>query len=553
MTTPGQIPEPTPGTEPTPGAYAPPAPPLSDPPAITPESPPSGLGEDSLKDVKQLGLFAAIGSLSYVFWIVGGMELVERLAYYGVKAVAALYATAAVSSGGLGVTATRFGDILLVWALIQSFLPVFTGGLSDRYGYKQTIFVSTVVKISGYVVMAMYATEAGFLGGAILLATGTAIFKPGIQGTLVNSTNRANSSMAWGIFYQMVNIGGFLGPLLAAFLRGNFSWAMVFYACAAIICLNFVLLITYKEPYKAERLARAAKVKSGTVKERSLFMDSLHEIAKPHVWIYLAIFSGFWFMFNALFDVLPLHIRDWVNTSTIVSDIFGPGGTQNGFFKFILGMNPEGTRVNPEGLLNLNAGLIMITCFVFAWLSGLLRATTSMVLGTLMATVAMFMSGYSSLGWISVGAIMIFSVGEMMSSPKFSEFIGNFAPSNKKAMYLGFSQIPLGIGWSLEAKLGPMMYDQFSSKDRFSRELLVDRGMPTAEAAAIPQGEAFDQAVTWLDMTPEQVTGILYADHNVGMMWLIMGGVGIISAFGIYMYGRWILTINTTPQAAPAE
>ena len=216
-------------------------------------------------------------------------------------------------------------------------------------------------------------------------------------------------------------------------------------------------------------------------------------------------------------------------------------------------MNPEGTRVNPEGLLNLNAGLIMITCFVFAWLSGLLRATTSMVLGTLMATVAMFMSGYSSLGWISVGAIMIFSVGEMMSSPKFSEFIGNFAPSNKKAMYLGFSQIPLGIGWSLEAKLGPMMYDQFSSKDRFSRELLVDRGMPTAEAAAIPQGEAFDQAVTWLDMTPEQVTGILYADHNVGMMWLIMGGVGIISAFGIYMYGRWILTINTTPQAAPAE
>ena len=63
------------------------------------------------------------------------MEMIERLAYYGVKAVAALYAVDPVSAGGLGVTMSEFGTILMVWALIQSILPVFTGGLSDRYGY----------------------------------------------------------------------------------------------------------------------------------------------------------------------------------------------------------------------------------------------------------------------------------------------------------------------------------------------------------------------------------------------------------------------------------
>ncbi len=61
--------------------------------------------------------------------------MIERLAYYGVKAVAALYAVDPVSAGGLGVTMSEFGTILMVWALIQSILPVFTGGLSDRYGY----------------------------------------------------------------------------------------------------------------------------------------------------------------------------------------------------------------------------------------------------------------------------------------------------------------------------------------------------------------------------------------------------------------------------------
>lgn len=118
------------------------------------EKAPSPTGEPShepgaLADVRQLGMFAAIGSLGYVFWIVGGMEMVERAAYYGVRAVAGLYAGEPVSKGGLGIDEGTLGNIFLFWALFQSVLPVFTGGLSDRYGYKETIFVSTVVKIAG--------------------------------------------------------------------------------------------------------------------------------------------------------------------------------------------------------------------------------------------------------------------------------------------------------------------------------------------------------------------------------------------------------------------
>ena len=32
--------------------------------------------ESTLADVKQLGFWAAIGSLGYVFWVVGGMEMI---------------------------------------------------------------------------------------------------------------------------------------------------------------------------------------------------------------------------------------------------------------------------------------------------------------------------------------------------------------------------------------------------------------------------------------------------------------------------------------------
>ena len=44
-------------------------------PAPPPERTMADEQSTSFRDVKQLGLFAAIGSLGYVFWVVGGMEM----------------------------------------------------------------------------------------------------------------------------------------------------------------------------------------------------------------------------------------------------------------------------------------------------------------------------------------------------------------------------------------------------------------------------------------------------------------------------------------------
>lgn len=500
--------------------------------------------------VRQLGFAAAIASLGYVFWVVGAMEMVERLAYYGVKAVATLYAKDPVSNGGLGITMTRFGTILMVWALIQTFVPALTGGLSDRYGYKETIFASTIVKISGYLTMATWPTFGGFLAGAILLATGTGIFKPGISATLVKATGPNNSSMAWGIFYQTVNIGGYIGPLVAGLMR-KMAWHYVFYANAAVICLNFLLLLTYKEPGKEQRLAREALSQQSHARREPLAVQSLRELRKLHVWTYLLIFSGFWFMFNALFDVLPAHIDDWVDSSGIVKTLFSSSWAHSPVVQFFVVLNKDGTAVQPEGILNLNAGMIMITCFAFAYVSGKMRATTSMVVGTLLATAALCLCGYSNTGWLTVGAIAIFSVGEMLSSPKFLEFIGNFAPPDKKAMYLGFSQIPLAIGWTLEGKIGPVLYDHFASKERFARVALGERGLlGAADVAGIPEGEAFSKLVALSGETKQAVTHALYVTHDVGAVWYIMALVGLMSAVGIYAYGRWIVGRAIAP--APA-
>jgi POT family proton-dependent oligopeptide transporter len=499
--------------------------------------------DNDLREVKQLGMWASIASLSYIFWIVGGMELVERIAYYGVKASAGLYAKAPVSNGGLGISLSDYGIIIGIWAMMQTFVPVFTGGISDRVGYKETIFASTLIKISGYLVMAFFPSFYGFLFGAILLAAGTGVFKPGIQGTLVLSTGRQNTSMAWGIFYQVVNIGGFLGPLVAVHMR-QLSWDYVFFACAAIISFNFLFLLAYKEPGKEERLERNRKIKSGEIKQVALWRDALHELKKPIVIYYMLVFAGFWFLFNSLFDVLPIHIAEWVDTSVIVTSLFGPEGTTNGFFQFWLGLDNTGTKVMPEGMLNLNAGMIMTTCFLVAALTAKYRITSAMLGGCLLSILAFVLVGATNAAWMIVFAIAMFSFGEMMISPKKNEFMGNIAPEGKKAMYLGFVMLPQGIGWTLEGFFGPKLYEMYASKEIFSRELLVDRGMSASDVSAIPLGEAFTTLVAYTGEPAQQLTTLLYNTHNIGMAWYIIAAIGSISAIGIYLYGKWLFKLQ---------
>ena len=187
----------------------------------------------------RVGLYDQIAGLDNRFWIVNVMEMFERLAYYGVRAVVAIYMVLALEEGGPQFTHVQKGTIYAVWAFVQSMLPVFTGGFADRYGHKKTIVVAIVIKIIGYVLMAFFKDFYMFGLGCVLLAAGTAIFKPGVQGTLAATLKDSNASVGWGLFYQLVNVGGFLGPVIAGMLR-ILAWKYVFIACAGIVAINFL-------------------------------------------------------------------------------------------------------------------------------------------------------------------------------------------------------------------------------------------------------------------------------------------------------------------------
>ena len=252
-------------------------------------------------------------------------------------------------------------------------------------------------------------------------------------------------------------------------------------------------------------------------------------------------------MFMALFDVLPVHIRDWIDTSTIVTSLFGDTGTDSGVWHTLLAISPDGQYIQPEGIMNINFGLIMLTCFLIAGLAARLGTLNSLIIGTLLCSGGLFIIGGVNAAWFIVLAIVTFSIGEMLASPTSSKLIGNIAPDDKKAMYLGFKDLPLGIGWVAESFVGPTLYDKYAAKETLARELLQQEYAFSAQQIAnIAQGEYFSALVKVSDKSASVLTQQLYDANNIGLVWFVMALEGVASAIGLVSYAKWLISARSS-------
>ena len=518
-----------------------------------------------------------LNSFPNAFWVANIMELMERLAYFGVRAVVGLYIVDAAVRGGLELTHPQRGLIFTVWALFQTLLPMFTGAYSDRYGYKKSLYIAFGLNTVAYVLMGLAHTYATFFAATLLLATGTAIFKPPLHGTLAHTVKDENSSVGWGMFYMLVNIGGFLGPFIAGICRA-ISWQYVFFASAGIIALNFIPTIFFLKDYSVEvRASKGDAPKTGPV---GTFVAGIMTLVKDtRFMVFLAIFSGFWLMFMQLFDTLPIYIDEWANTSreaawfvnnvslggihtvsavliglTLLLTIFAlvkrmkvlaiMGGLgvliaftlRLGIAQVVESAAADGV-IKPEFMVNIDAGAIVFFMLAVAVVTGKMKPVIAMIVGMLISTLGILACGAFQAGWLVALGIFVFAVGEMACSPKFSEYIGLMAPPEKKAIYMGYSNIPFAIGWTLAGQLSGWLYAGYADKFKFAKEYMVQRlSMDATMVDGLGKLDVMPTLAKALNVTELEATKVLWDIYHPWMMWVIFAAIGLVATIAMVFY-----------------
>ena len=492
-------------------------------------------------------------SFGYVYWLANWMELVERYAYYGVRVVLPVFMVAAFEQGGPQLTQIQKGNIYAVWAVVQSFVPILSGGFADRYGYKVNIAISTVLKIIGYLIMGytiplatslagMTLSEARAAGadrayeiffvGAMFLAFGTAIFKPGVQGLIANQMPRQAASLGWGIFYQMVNIGGFIGPLLAGYLR-VIEWHYVFLACSVGIALNFIPLLMFQEPERPHTAARHGPL--------LLLLRAIQGLLEPRLFFFTISFAGFWLMFYQLFDILPNFIDDWVDSRAAASALGGLLGTS-------VVPTVNGGNLPQEWMINFNALLISLLAFVVAYLTGKMRSLTAIICGIAVSAIAIQALGMSMDGWWILAAIGLFSLGEMMASPTKMRYLASIAPRGKEGQYMGYVNFSVGIGWSIGSIVAGHLYEQGGDKVVLARRYLVDHAQVAQETVdRISKNDLLPFFQQTLGVDAWQTRQLLWETYQPYSIWLVFTLIGVASLVAIVVYNVVVQAADRNP------
>lgn len=389
------------------------------------------------------------------YWMLCSIEMWERLAYFLMRSVVAVYIMQADDPGGLHFTAAQKGTIFGYWFVFQSILPMFTGGYADRYGYKKTIAFAVTMNVIGYVLMAYMRTFGGFFAGVLVLATGTAFFKPGLQGSLAQNLSKSNSSLGWGIFYWIVNVGSMIGHPLAGVMQ-KISWQWVFLSSACFMALNYLMLFTFKDfPSGASKTETPVQVMARTLKN----------IAEPRLLSWLGIMSCFWLMMYQLWDLHPNFITDWVDSSGVALSLHLP----DTFTK----MTDRGVQVLQQNMLWLNSILIVAFMIPLSWAVRRMRTLSAMVIGMMVATCGILVAGFTQSGWVFLLGVVFFSSGEMLTGPKKNEYLGLIAPKDKKGLYLGYVNIPVGVGGFIGSKMAGYLYGHYGDKAVLAQKYLL--------------------------------------------------------------------------------
>jgi proton-dependent oligopeptide transporter, POT family len=185
------------------------------------------------------GFFGHPAGLSTLFFT----EMWERFTFYGMRALLVLFLVDAVQSGGYGLddkTATAIYGLYTA-AVFMAALP--GGWIADRLiGAQQAVIAGGVLMTVGNLMLVVPGPPALFFSGLLVIILGVGLLKPNVS-TLVATLypeGGARRDAGFTIFYMGINLGAFIGPLIAGGLARAFGWRIGFLAAAIGIPLGLL-------------------------------------------------------------------------------------------------------------------------------------------------------------------------------------------------------------------------------------------------------------------------------------------------------------------------
>ena len=436
---------------------------------------------------------------SKAFWTANASELFERMAYYAVFIVITLYL-----SNTLGFSDIEASLISGLFSGGLYLLPLFTGAIADKIGYRRAMLIAFSLLFIGYVLLALvptllegaglveYGEETVFKGiqfsserymivpVMIIIMIGGSFIKSVISASVARETISENRAKGYSIFYMMVNIGSFVGKSVIDPLRdlvGEQAYLYINYFSATACLVALVAIFFF---FHTTHTAGEGK--------------SLKEVCHGLVRVFtngrllalILIVTGFWLIQQQLYATMPKYVL------RMAGDAAKPGwiANVNPFIVVVCVNFVTQLMAKRKALTSITVGMFLIP------LSALIMASGNLFEGELF--------GFHPIVVMMIAGIVLQALSECFISPRYLEYFSLQAPEGEEGLYLGFSHLDSFLSSILGFGLSGILLSKYC-----------------------PDPKLFATVEEWQA-----------ASANAHYIWYWFAAIGLVSAFALIIYAK---------------
>lgn len=397
--------------------------------------------------------FKVLKTASKDFWLINAIQFFDGLAYFSIITIFTLYLTKNV-----GMSDIDSGVWVGIFSLYITAFFLAVGAVCDIIGIKKSFYIGMWLLLISRLALGIlpYFLKGDMLtlstqGMIILMSMGTAFSMPVITTATRRYTTKENRSTGFNIQYLIMNIGailagfavvdgfrGWLGEVAGNLAIMDFGFLM---SLLSIICVYFLDEENYADPEEKH-------VQTEHKRPLAIFMEVWKESAFQKLALFLLLTIGVRLVFTHQFLVMPKYY-----TRVLTGD-------------FDLGF---ANSVNP---IIIVVGLVLLIPIInkFSVFKMIVLGMTISALSLLFMAVPiqwiLTIPGIKNLDqayiFVIYAQIIVFALGELIFSPRFTEYTSMMAPKDKVASYMSLSALPMFIAKPINGFISGLLIAGYS-------------------------------------------------------------------------------------------
>lgn len=321
----------------------------------------------------------------------------------------------------LNASPVDIGVTLGVAQLFATFGGIFGGYLTDKVGRKVIILLTIFVWSAVFFGFALFHSVPLFIVLSALNGLCRSFFEPSTQALMIDFTEKEKRRRLFSVRYTAINVAGVIGPLLGVWISSLSSPAMPFIITGIMYALYGCVLVILLNHFKMRQQMATER--------QNLFQ--MFKVVGADTKLLLLIAGGTlinlgWSQYDStLPQLVNLSVEDGVQLFSI--------------------------------LLVTNASIVLLLQLPISIYSEKISMLKSLVIGTCFFALGLILFNMATNWPFFIGAMVIFTIGEIFAFPMMNAMIEEIAPDTQKATYLGASQLkniggfigPVFGGWLL--------------------------------------------------------------------------------------------------------